>query len=243
MDEKNTNTPLIPTSPGSSLPGSDPIEIKKEAFSPASIPFDNHPAGSSNVASPFSPPEPQINMSPKPDITMPSSNNSTSSSNDILSAIKTDTLGGDLKSNTESQNSQDNEVKIESSQNKKSNLGFFIIIAAILMIAAAAVSGVLVYSWQTTLLDPLTKDKALLQNQVSSQKSQLDNLQKEKLDLQAELDTLKNTPASPATPNPTTPPPAENIPAENPTTPTAPNPPAEPTPTPAPTGMGMPMGQ
>jgi len=120
---------------------------------------------------------------------------------------------------------------------KKSNTGLVIAIAAILAIAASIITGVIVYSWQTTQISPLQKEKALLQSQVGNLQSQLNSSQKDKEQLQTQLESVNSTTSTPST-NP--PPAAPSTPEITPNSET-PAPPAEippapaPAPTPAPT--------
>jgi|GEM_PF-2519998 len=87
-------------------------------------------------------------------------------------------------------------------EEKKSNFGLFAIITLILTLTAAIVSGILVYSWQVSQLDPIQKEKALLQSQVGNLSSQIDILQKE-LEKQKAINSLV----------PLTPPPPTNVPS------------------------------
>lgn len=252
MEENTTKSPPVTTE----------AEPKPNAFTdikPTPVPENtvlpptSEAPGMIKFASPFSPPDANTMNQPikissdtptgqTPAQNVPSSVESLgpSSSNDFLSAIKTETLGDAKEKSSMPEVEQSTSPKIETgTEVKKSNTGLFIIIALILTIASASISGVLVYSWVSSEITPLKKDRALIQNQASTLRSQVETLTKEKGDLQAEVEAAKaqqkvaepfsGIPGAPTSEN-------QQTPSTNPNPDIAPssNPPALETPIPAP---------
>lgn len=172
MDEKTT--PNAPTPINSFSPPPDPIKF----------------------ASPFSPSDQS-----KPDTakTPIDSLPKTDPVKDAAASLKTDPLADPLneKSGFDSIKTGVAPAPTE----KKSGTGFFVLIAVILVIASTIITGVVVYSWQSSLISPLQKEKAMLQSQIGKLQSQVDVLQKDKTDLQSQLDSI-NTAAAPAAATP-----------------------------------------
>jgi hypothetical protein len=74
---------------------------------------------------------------------------------------------------------------------KKSNKLMLVLGAILLIIIAAGASGYGVYYYLSTQIQPLQKDKALLQSQAGNLKSQVDVLEKDKKNLQSEVTRLQ----------------------------------------------------
>lgn len=229
MEEKNINPSPFVSSPSDPRTVANPIDIKKEQ--PDKIPVSNFSSADPiKLSSPFAPPEAAAETAkPSPETKLGQT------SSDFLSTLKKDMGGVSSEVKTETSSTSLDSAKTELVQEeKKSNTGFFIIIALILVIAASVVTGILVYAWQSKLIEPLQKEKALFQSQATNIETQMEVIQKEKNDLQAEINALKaslNKPAEVA--SPTAPPTNETQPAPMPEQTQAPMP-TPPNPTPVP---------
>jgi len=188
MDEKNNltapekkpNGPKNPATPINSFsPAPDPIKFSSP-FSPT------------EQNKPESTPKNPVDSLPKTDPVKDSSLN-----------FKTDASGISA-----TENPSLDSIKTEAAPaEKKTGSGIYIAIAIILAIAASIITGVLVYSWQSSLRDPLQKENALLKSQAGNLQSQVETLTKDKAELQNELNNIPaptaptETPGAPATPS------------------------------------------
>jgi len=219
MEEKNNNLAFA----GTISTGPKPSTADSGQTAPSS-PAIKFPSSDNQFTSPFSPGGKIESTEPKGPIDLTSSNKSNSVTNDVLSTINTGASPGSKSEpvfavKLETSKNSDPVEKIEPERKKNSGTFLFIIIALILMVASAAVAGVLVYSWQVSKIQPLQKEKSLLQSQVGNLKSQVDVLQKDKATLEADLSRMmeeaKNNPVSDNTTPAGTPTPVEGqTPAE-----------------------------
>jgi len=194
--------------PTNPTPTSSPNEPPKDGKKPE-ITINTSGASSQDIKSPFGSPNHLLSPEPTPPQKV-----------DIESALN-----------------QKSAIESLPTTSKKSNTLLFVIGGIILFVVGALASGIGVYYWLSTQIQPLQKDKALLQSQVGNLKSEVDVLKKENTNLQSDIDTLEE--AAKAQPAPVTQPatggdqtnPAAPLPQPNPTPvpPTAPVPGSTPT--------------
>ena len=132
----------------------------------------------------------------EPKITFPSSPFSSGSPdikppespNHLLSPDPTPSLKVDIESAV---NQKPGPAATSFPETKKSGKLMLVLGMILLIIVTAGASGFAVYYYFSTQLQPLQKDKALLQSQVGNLKSQTEVLDKDKKNLQAEVTRLQ----------------------------------------------------
>lgn len=130
--------------------------------------------------------------SPAPNIKPSESTFATDQGNSPLtSSIKSDPaplskIGVESAFNEKSQ-----DLSAELQKDKKSHVALWVLLIIVLVIIAAAGSGYAVYYMQTNKIQPLVKEKALLQGQAGNLKTQVDVLTKENTDLKSQIISLE----------------------------------------------------